>query len=70
MSRLRGAVHESCEVAGMMRWLLTYADMITLLLALFVVLFAMSSISVNPRRDRRRTAGADGACAWATPKPT
>lgn len=29
------------------RWLLTYADMITLLLALFVVLFAMSSISVK-----------------------
>ncbi len=29
------------------RWLLTYADMITLLLALFVVLFAMSTISVK-----------------------
>ncbi len=29
------------------RWLLTYSDMITLLLALFVVLFAMSSISVK-----------------------
>lgn len=27
------------------RWLLTYADMITLLLALFIVLFSMSSIS-------------------------
>lgn len=27
------------------RWLLTYADMITLLLALFIVLFAMSSIN-------------------------
>jgi len=34
--------HENSE-----RWLLTYADMITLLLALFVVLFAMSSISVK-----------------------
>ncbi len=34
--------HENNE-----RWLLTYADMITLLLALFVVLFAMSSISVK-----------------------
>jgi chemotaxis protein MotB len=30
--------------AGMERWLLTYADMITLLLALFIVLFALSSI--------------------------
>jgi chemotaxis protein MotB len=34
--------HDSSE-----RWLLTYADMITLLLALFVVLFAMSSISTK-----------------------
>jgi chemotaxis protein MotB len=30
---------------GMMRWLLTYADMITLLLALFIILFAISTIS-------------------------
>ncbi len=28
---------------GMMRWLITYADMITLLLALFVVFFAMAN---------------------------
>jgi chemotaxis protein MotB len=34
--------HESEE-----RWLLTYADMITLLLALFVVLFAISSVNVS-----------------------
>src|SRR3954451_12400847 len=27
------------------RWLLTYADMITLLMALFMVMFAMSSVS-------------------------
>ncbi len=31
----------------MERWLLTYADMITLLLALFVVLFALSSLNVK-----------------------
>lgn len=37
-----GAEHENTE-----RWLLTYADMITLLLALFVVLFAMSTISIK-----------------------
>src|ERR1700719_2429209 len=47
-SRLRrnhgggGGGHEG---AGMMRWLLTYADMITLLLALFIILFAISTIS-------------------------
>jgi chemotaxis protein MotB len=37
-----GASHENEE-----RWLLTYADMITLLLALFVVLFAISSVNVS-----------------------
>ena len=45
-SRLRrnAGGHEP-ESAGMMRWLLTYADMITLLLALFIILFAISNIS-------------------------
>ncbi len=33
------------EGAGMMRWLLTYADMITLLLALFIVLYSQSQIN-------------------------
>src|ERR1700719_1126258 len=47
-SRLRrnhgggGGGHEG---AGMMRWLLTYADMITLLLALFIILFSISTIN-------------------------
>jgi chemotaxis protein MotB len=31
------------ESGGMMRWLLTYADLITLLLAMFVILYAMAS---------------------------
>jgi chemotaxis protein MotB len=45
-SRLRRAGNrEALESAGMMRWLLTYADMITLLLALFIILFAISNIS-------------------------
>src|SRR5277367_6905750 len=33
------------ETAGMMRWLLTYADMITLMLALFIILFSISTIN-------------------------
>ncbi|OJU79964.1 MAG: hypothetical protein BGO11_06485 [Solirubrobacterales bacterium 70-9] len=37
-----GASHE--------RWLLTYADMITLLLALFIVLFAISAVNVSKFR--------------------
>jgi len=36
---------EVLESAGMMRWLLTYADMITLLLIVFIILFAISTIS-------------------------
>src|SRR5579884_3862092 len=35
---------ERDEEANGERWLLTYADMITLLLALFIVLFALSTI--------------------------
>src|ERR1700757_4485311 len=43
MKRGKGA--EALEGAGMMRWLLTYADMITLLLALFIILFSISTIN-------------------------
>jgi chemotaxis protein MotB len=41
----RKAESSGGEGAGMMRWLLTYADMITLLLALFIILFAISTVS-------------------------
>ena len=45
-SRLKKKKHEQkMESAGGMRWLLTYADMITLLLALFIILFSISTIS-------------------------
>ena len=36
------AEHENDE-----RWLLTYADMITLLMALFMVLFSISSVNIS-----------------------
>jgi chemotaxis protein MotB len=48
MPKRRKGSHEAgleLESGGMMRWLLTYADMITLLLALFVVLFALATIN-------------------------
>ncbi len=42
--RRGGAKHEE---GGNERWLLTYADMITLLMALFMVLFSISSINIS-----------------------
>jgi chemotaxis protein MotB len=43
MSRRR-AVHHEEEHENHERWLVTYADMITLLMVLFIVMFAMSSV--------------------------
>jgi chemotaxis protein MotB len=43
--RRRGAAHAEHENDE--RWLLTYADMITLLMALFMVLFSISSVNVS-----------------------
>jgi chemotaxis protein MotB len=42
--RRRAAAHEEHEAANHERWLLTYADMITLLMVLFIVLFAISVV--------------------------
>ena len=41
----RRRFEEEHEHDGTERWLLTYADMITLLMALFIVMFAMSSVN-------------------------
>lgn len=46
--------HNEGEHANEERWLLPYADMITLLLALFIVLFAMSTIDVHKAEALRR----------------
>lgn len=47
MSKRHKGGHGGGHEAGMERWLLTYADMITLLLALFVILFALSTINAK-----------------------
>ncbi len=47
LRRQRAPAAEEEHGAGMERWLLTYADMITLLLALFVVLFALSTLDAK-----------------------
>ena len=41
----RSRRHEEAEHDDSERWLLTYADMITLLMALFIVMFAMSNVN-------------------------
>jgi chemotaxis protein MotB len=43
----RKAVHHEEEHESEERWLLTYADMITLLMTLFMVLFAISSVNTS-----------------------
>ncbi len=45
--RGRQASHDEEEHENEERWLLTYADMITLLMVLFIVLFAISSVNTS-----------------------
>jgi chemotaxis protein MotB len=60
---------QKLETAGMMRWLLTYADMITLMLALFIILFSMSTISKAKVQNfaHQVTAGFDNV--WTVNQP-
>jgi chemotaxis protein MotB len=46
-TRRRRAMHAEEEHESDERWLLTYADMITLLMALFMVLFSISSVNIS-----------------------
>ncbi len=60
---------EKLETAGMMRWLLTYADMITLMLALFIILFAMSTISRVKVQEFARSISAGFNNPWSVNQP-
>lgn len=52
---------------GNMRWLLTYADMITLLLAFFVILYAISTVDL--KRYESLAVSLRGAFAGSAPLP-
>jgi chemotaxis protein MotB len=60
---------EKLETAGMMRWLLTYADMITLMLALFIILFAMSTISRVKVQNFAKQVSAGFNNVWTVNQP-
>ncbi len=60
---------QKLETAGMMRWLLTYADMITLMLALFIILFSMSTISKVKVQNFARSVSAGFDNVWSVNQP-
>jgi|SRR5579872_1484815 len=60
---------QQLETAGMMRWLLTYADMITLMLALFIILFALESISSAKPQEYARSVTNGFDNIWAVNQP-
>jgi chemotaxis protein MotB len=51
--RRRTGAHEGHENEE--RWLLTYADMITLLMALFMVLFSISSVNISKYKSLQKS---------------
>src|SRR3954465_1829518 len=50
----RGGHHEE-EHENEERWLVSYADMMTLLFALFMVLFSISSVNISKFQDLQRS---------------
>jgi chemotaxis protein MotB len=68
-NRPRKKSEEKLETAGMMRWLLTYADMITLMLALFIILFAMSTISRVKVQAFAKSVSAGFNNVWSVNQP-
>jgi chemotaxis protein MotB len=69
-SKFRKKAEETkVETAGMMRWLLTYADMITLMLALFIILFAMSTVSRVKFQEFAKDVSGGFDNQWSTNAP-
>jgi chemotaxis protein MotB len=54
-NRRRRADHGGGHEGGDERWLLTYADMITLLMALFIVMWAISSTNITKFRELKQS---------------
>ncbi len=63
--RLRGEADAAHQEMSQERWLLTYSDMITLLLVLFIVLFSFSTVDKAKFREFRQSA----SHAFLTPIP-
>lgn len=53
--RAKAALSTDVGTTGLGRWLLTYSDMITLLLILFVVLFALSTVNARKFEQLRES---------------
>ena len=54
-ARRRHKAHEESEHENEERWLVSYADMMTLLFALFMVLFSISSVNISKFQDLQRS---------------
>lgn len=57
-SRRRKVAHAGGEEGGAERWLVTYADMLTLLLVLFIVLFSISVVNTSKFISLKTSLGA------------
>jgi chemotaxis protein MotB len=68
MRRPQRAVAPGHDAGGSARWLLTYSDMITLLLAFFVILYAVSKI--DAKRYEAVVLAIHGVFKGNTPYPT
>ncbi len=65
MARKKAKPYEEkkSDAAGGMRWLLTYADMITLLMVFFIILYSMSSVNPTKFEELRRPLPAPSTAA-------